>query len=192
MKGLIGRRRLLGAGALPLAAEAMLRVRAEGGDFTPEEMEALVMAARLLARTEGTMGEGAQAALTRLAGKVPTQARQSSGLARDFDVSAGEGREAALAPIAEAIRTGRVLRLLYQDVEGDETARTVWPVTLLDRTRSRLLAAHCELRGAFRHFRLDRIIGVHTGRSLVPVARSQLLAAWKRESGWRETDVLIG
>jgi predicted DNA-binding transcriptional regulator YafY len=45
----------------------------------------------------------------------------------------------------------------YRDGSGDETERTVWPLSLGYFGPVWLLAAWCELRADFRSFRLDRI-----------------------------------
>ena len=46
-----------------------------------------------------------------------------------------------------------------------------------------MLAAWCELRGAFRHFRLDRIAGVETLADRYPARRAVLLADWRLQEG---------
>ncbi|MEM0922754.1 MAG: YafY family protein [Pseudomonadota bacterium] len=63
----------------------------------------------------------------------------------------------ALADLRQAIREERKLALTYRDGEGSETERKVRPVALIYHIDCALLAAWCELRAAFRHFRTDRI-----------------------------------
>ena len=66
-----------------------------------------------------------------------------------------------LNPIRGAIRSEQMVVLDYADVTGQHTRRTVWPIALAFFERSRVLAAWCELRRDFRHFRIDRIIALH-------------------------------
>ncbi len=63
----------------------------------------------------------------------------------------------SLADLRNAIPTGRRVRLEYEDGEGAVTHRIVWPVLLGYMETKRMLAAWCELRGAFRSFRADRM-----------------------------------
>ena len=59
------------------------------------------------------------------------------------------------------IREGKKLRVRYRDQQGQESERTVWPVMIGYAETVRLLAAWCELRQGFRHFRTDRIIAAN-------------------------------
>ena len=56
------------------------------------------------------------------------------------------------------IRHGRKIRIEYRDEQGVCTERIIWPVMVGYAETVRLLAAWCELRQAFRHFRTDRIV----------------------------------
>ena len=73
-------------------------------------------------------------------------------------------------PVREAIRHECKLTLAYQDEHGSATARTVWPFALAYFEGKRLLAAWCELRGDYRHFRIDRIASVDSWRTLSEAA----------------------
>jgi len=59
--------------------------------------------------------------------------------------------------IREALRGCHLLRLHYVSHTGEETDRVVRPIALLQQGGIVLLVAHCHLRDALRHFRLDRI-----------------------------------
>jgi len=62
----------------------------------------------------------------------------------------------------------------------------VWPIAVGFFAEVEVLAAWCEARGAFRHFRLDRIVAVaSTGRPL-PKRRCVLMADWRREQNLRD------
>ena len=56
-----------------------------------------------------------------------------------------------------AIRGQTKIRLPYCDETDRATERTVWPVAIAYYETVRLLAAWCELRQDFRHFRTDRV-----------------------------------
>jgi hypothetical protein len=58
--------------------------------------------------------------------------------------------------IAEGIRHGLRLMLVYEDREGRRTKRHIVPKQWI--VPGELVLAHCELRGVERHFRLDRFL----------------------------------
>jgi predicted DNA-binding transcriptional regulator YafY len=151
----------------------------------PPEVEALALAARLMARSgDPALAAAARRALVQLAGTVDPERRAALGLGDDFAVDVREGRDAAMPAIALAMRRRRVLRLLYRDALGRETARTVWPIALVIFDHARILAAWCELRSDHRHLRLDRMIGAHVGFEAIPHSRKRLLADWRRTVDW--------
>ena len=75
-------------------------------------------------------------------------------------VSEGDAERPAAADPAEvrsAIRAARKLRIAYVDEKGLRTRRTVWPIAMVYYVDVTLIAAWCELRTDFRHFRIERI-----------------------------------
>ncbi len=58
---------------------------------------------------------------------------------------------------SRAIREERKLRLGYLDAGNQPTQRVVRPIALVYYVEVAVLAAWCELRDDFRHFRVDRI-----------------------------------
>ncbi len=59
--------------------------------------------------------------------------------------------------LRRAIRDEEKLHLVYRDAEGNQTRRTVQPLAMLYYIDVIMLAAWCELRSDFRHFRIDRL-----------------------------------
>jgi predicted DNA-binding transcriptional regulator YafY len=128
--------------------------------FTDEEIEAISVGLRLLHRT-------GDIALLAAAGRVADKIAE---------VLPGSGRASLEEPVLfastwgvdppgnvdvgtlrAAIREQRRLRLLYRDQDGRQSLRTVCPIALTYHVEVAVLAAWCELRQDFRHFRLDRI-----------------------------------
>ena len=62
-----------------------------------------------------------------------------------------------MAPIRAAIRTRRKVQITYLSIAGDTSERTVRPLQMEYWGRVWTLTTWCELRGAFRVFRVDRI-----------------------------------
>ncbi|TGQ25699.1 WYL domain-containing protein, partial [Mesorhizobium sp. M4B.F.Ca.ET.214.01.1.1] len=62
-----------------------------------------------------------------------------------------------IAKARASIRKGHKIRIRYRNEQGDESERVVWPTMIGYAETVRLLAAWCELRQDFRHFRADAV-----------------------------------
>ncbi len=129
--------------------------------LTPEELEAAVLGAQwVVERGDAALANAAQDLLSKLTTAVPQ-------ILRTFVIEPTLGVPANNSPVRDGIdlaktrawiRAGCKLWIRYQDEVGKESERTVWPVMIGYADAVRLLAAWCELRNGFRHFRTDRII----------------------------------
>lgn len=157
--------------------------------FTADELEAAMLGAAWVAqRGDATLVRAAKSLTDKLRDVVPPAlrpvlldavtkpARPRSRIADSVD----------LAAVRHATREGRKLELSYVDVAGRVTTRVVWPVVLAYTEDVRLLAAHCELRGDFRHFRADRIKRVRVLEQRVPESLASLRARWRAAHPGRE------
>ena len=88
--------------------------------------------------------------------------------------------------IREALGAERKLSLAYVDKNGRSSTRVVWPVALGFFDNARMLAAWCETREDFRHFRLDRIAEAAILDERPPKRRRALLIEWRRAEGLGE------
>ena len=179
----------------PLQGEAGLGYMLRRGAFLPplmfdaDEVEALVLGARWV-RRQGDAGltAAAERALAKIAAAAPRDLRDNMAdtslwvpIGRRLD--ALEPADRFVQPVREAIRHEHVLSIDYQDLEGRATQRIVWPFALAYFDGVRLLAAWCQLRGAYRHFRIDRIAGVRNDGQRYPTRRHALLADWRLANG---------
>jgi predicted DNA-binding transcriptional regulator YafY len=154
--------------------------------FTDDELEALVLGSRFIARrTDKRMADAAGNAIAKIAAVLPDDLREridEAGLL----VGPGPkpiGEPFDLTPIRAAIRTEHKLILGYTDPKGNQTRRTVWPVALGFFESLRVLAAWCELRQDFRHFRTDRITSVRESAQRYPRRRRALMKEWRTREG---------
>jgi predicted DNA-binding transcriptional regulator YafY len=154
--------------------------------FTPEEIEALALGARWVeGRADEGLAKAARDALAKIGAALPPE----RAAALDWPaLLAGAGRaaetEAAALPVVrEALMKERKLAFAYSDKQGRETSRVVWPVAVGFFESARLLAAWCETRAAFRHFRLERMAEVALLDERPPKARRTLLKDWRRAEG---------
>ncbi|MCK5623072.1 MAG: YafY family transcriptional regulator [Alphaproteobacteria bacterium] len=157
-------------------------------NFTVEEIEAIVVGLSLLARTGDA---GLMRAAATAAGKIAVVTPGPGGPleAAGLHVS-GWGVEMldAVDPgmLRSAIRNACKLRLHYSDHEGEETARTVLPVALIYYVESVVLAAWCELRQDFRHFRADRMLSCEPLEERFMERATKLRAAWETDQARAE------
>lgn len=158
----------LSASGIPLRAEAGMGYALEKGYdlpplmFTQGELEALEIAARLLATwTDPELKAAAESALAKIGDVLPhTLKRNRSSIpvyAPDFFI---DNRFFAPMPdIRRALREQRKIRVDYRKENGEESQRTLRPLAIIYWGRSWTLVGWCEWRDDFRHFRLDRIAG---------------------------------
>jgi len=150
--------------------------------FTDEEIEALVLGLSFVAqRTDAPLERAAMDALAKIAAVLPDDLRdkiEGIGL-----IAAPSEPDIDLAPIRAAIRAEEKLILDYADRAGARTRRTVWPIALGFFDRARVLAAWCELRQDFRHFRTDRIHALRPTGKRYPQRRRMLMQQWRAIAG---------
>ncbi|MCU6502181.1 YafY family transcriptional regulator [Rugamonas sp. A1-17] len=186
---------LSGLGA-PLEGEAGVGYMLKAGFFLPplmfgtDELEALVLGARWVRRQgDEALAAAANNALAKIAAATPKDLRDDMAetslwvpLGQDQD----NPSDVHVRPVREAIRYQHRLRMAYQDEHGKPSERVVWPFALAFLEGKRLLAAWCELRMAFRHFRIDRIAAVESLGQRYPARRSDLLKTWRKEQNLQE------
>ncbi len=179
---------------VPIEGEAGLGYLLEPGFdmpplmLTPDEIEAVVLGAQLVAKLpDPLLASAAHDLVAKIASVIPEHLRpfivEPSVAAKPSDEPPTSDID--MRSLRSAIRESLKLRLRYRTEAGDVTERTVWPVLLGYAEAHSLLIAWCELREGFRHFRTDRIL--HAEVSDVPYAarRSELRRRWER---WREAE----
>ena len=180
---------LVGLGA-PIDGGAGVGYLLRAGYFLPplmfgeEELEALVLGVRWVqGQGDPALAQAADSALAKIATASPRDLRDriaETGLwAPRFGRPAQQG--AGLQLIREAIRRGQKLKIRYLSLAGAETDRLIWPVALVFFEGARLVAAWCELRGDFRHFRADRISSLQVSGVPFPRPPRELARLWRQQ-----------
>jgi len=154
--------------------------------FTEEEIEALVLGSRWVSeRADPQLSKAAKGALSKIASVLPQDLRitldTNSLMIGPGDQSEQESID--LSQIRRAIRAEHKITIQYRDLKENISARTVWPVALGYFDRARMLAAWCELRQEFRHFRTDRIAALTIQSERYPRRRHVLLKEWREIKG---------
>ena len=154
-------------------------------NFDAEEAEALQVGLALLART----GDRALlAAAQRISRKIGGALEGTAGWLQVAPYGAPEDDPQAgcvrLSDLRAAIRDGRKLRITYRNGAGEETDRILRPVAVIYHLECTMLAAWCELRGAFRHFRTDRIWSCDVLEAGFAEGQAALLRLWQDTEEW--------
>lgn len=154
--------------------------------FSEDEIEALVLGSRWVAERGGDskLKITARNTLAKIAAVLPEDLRyelDASGLL----IGPGEpifAGDKELLVIRKAIRSEHKVLITYVDANNIETQRTIWPFALGFFERVRMLVAWCELRQAFRHFRIDRIVKLTPLNQRYPQRRQALLKKWRESN----------
>lgn len=157
----------LQAGLVPIEGEAGIGyVLRPGYDlpplmFTEEEIEAIVLGARL-ARNRGDAGlaRAADNVLAKVSAVLPRALADT--LERSALLAPSGTQDAVtfgphMTELRRAVRERCKLFIGYEDAGGAVTDRVVWPLALLFFAHVTLLGAWCERRADYRFFRTDRI-----------------------------------
>jgi predicted DNA-binding transcriptional regulator YafY len=181
---------LAGLGA-PIDGEAGLGYLLRPGFFLPplmfseDELEALVLGAKWVARQSDTaLTQAASNALAKIVAASPRDLRDAMANTGLWvaPMAKPAGAVADVTLVREAIRREHKLRIAYVADSGASTERAIWPIALAFFERRQTVAAWCELRGAFRHFRTDRITAMTPTGERYPRRRTDLVKAWRRET----------
>jgi predicted DNA-binding transcriptional regulator YafY len=149
--------------------------------FSEDEIEALVLGGRwVAAQPDEPLGKAARNALSKIAAVLPDDLQRSL---ETSSLHVAAQRPAAgdteLPTIRKAIRAERKLRITYTDEKESRTRRTIWPIALGFFERIRVVAAWCETRRDYRHFRTDRIRSLKMTDGRYPRRRFEMLREWR-------------
>lgn len=174
---------------VPIRGEAGMGYVLDGGfDLPPlmltaDEVEAAVLGASWVAhRGDPALAKAARDLMAKIAATVPERLRpmvlEPASLATPAWNNAQDRID--MAALRQAIRAGRKVALRYADEQGRVSERRIWPIAIGYLDATRILAAWCELRTDFRHFRTDRIEAAEFLEERYPERHAALKARWRR------------
>ncbi len=128
--------------------------------FDVEEVEALLIGARMVSAYGGReLARGAERAMEKIAAVLPENRRAALVTTQVYvpDFHVDHGVAARFESLRQAIKSRRFVFIDYVTEDKRESQRELRPVALHFWGERWTLAAWCELRNAFRMFRLDRM-----------------------------------
>jgi len=91
-----------------------------------------------------------------------------------------------VAQLRDAVRRQRKVAISYEDAHGARSERIIWPIAIVYFDDVRVLAAWCEAKAAFRHFRVDRVRVSTMLDERYPGRRHALVQEWwQQDRDWR-------
>jgi predicted DNA-binding transcriptional regulator YafY len=155
--------------------------------FSADELEALVLGARWVAghTADSELARAAQAAMQRVSAVLPTGLRLAIETNSLFVPAYGNPPPPApwLPVLRRAIRDEHALQIDYRDESGAATQRRIWPFAMAFFDEAHVIAAWCELRQDFRHFRADRVLALADSGHRYPDRRHALMRRWRAQQG---------
>lgn len=140
--------------------------------FSRDEMESLVLGLREVVQVaDPVLAKAAENALSKLKASLPERMRA------EFEHAVLYAKRFHCRPeisidieaLRHATRNEQVIEIDYSDVDENRTRRAIQPLAIVFFDRSLVVLAWCELRTAYRSFRIDRIVEMTvTDRSFRP------------------------
>ena len=96
-----------------------------------------------------------------------------------------------VALLRDAIRRQRKVAITYEDAHGSLSDRTIWPIAIVYFDDVRVLAAWCERRSAFRHFRVDRLHLTTVSEERHPGRRQSIARRWWQQDRHRRSILTV-
>jgi predicted DNA-binding transcriptional regulator YafY len=150
--------------------------------LTESEAEAIGVGLVLASRDDPVRAETARTALAKIvaAGPAAFRARLAHASANVAQPRPIADWDELIGIVESAIGDERELRILYYDQAGQDSVRTIKPLAVAESRQGDSIAAWCNLRRDFRHFRLDRIAGITALESFFKGERDALLDLYMR------------
>jgi len=128
--------------------------------FTKDEIEALVIAARMVKTWAGTkLARSVEFALDKIEAVLPDNLKAELAKPRLFvpEILTDVTTAGLLDDIREAINAHQIIQIEYLSLKDETSERELRPLGLFFWGKVWTLAAWCELRQSYRSFRVDRI-----------------------------------
>ncbi len=159
------------------------------------EVEALVLGLRWVSRhADEHLVNAAKSLFHKIQCVVPEVLKQNiheSPLLVGSEYQHQEYENNWIQEIRHAIESQKVIFIAYLDLKNSLSERRIYPVGLAYFNDVRLIIAWCEIRTAFRHFRVDRIQDLQQTNEKFQPDRAFLLKKWFQETGIPSQDFYL-
>jgi predicted DNA-binding transcriptional regulator YafY len=150
--------------------------------LTDDELEAAFLgAAWVVKRGDPSLARGARDLIAKIAEAIPPRLRPillDAGL-KPIAIKTVATERFDVAALRGAVRDRRKVAIAYENADQQKSTRTIWPIFIAYMEEVRIIAAWCELRRDFRHFRTDRIRSVQVMEERYPERTVVLRKRWE-------------
>jgi predicted DNA-binding transcriptional regulator YafY len=175
----------LQASGLPIDGEAGVGYMLRPGfdlpsvTFTHDQLEALAVGLSFAERAgDAALASAAREARAKLQASLPNPEARLLVEAPYFTLRQAGRAPPQAAALRRAIRERRLAAMTYVDGAGARSERRVRPLALWALPEGWMFTAWCELRDAFRTFRLDRIAALSLTPEIFPLDEARGLRAF--------------
>lgn len=128
--------------------------------LTSEEVEAALLGAQWVSKQgDGDLAVAARDLIAKIGAVIPKEMQtivlEPITMAPNW--RSKEKDNIDMKQLRLAIRHKTKINITYNDVQKNQSNRTIWPIAIAYFETARLIIAWCEEREGFRHFRTDRI-----------------------------------
>lgn len=156
--------------------------------FSPDELDALILGLGWVQqRADQALAQSSESALAKILSAKNSGSKNNDTPALVTAASVSERVDPPqTALLRDAIRRQRKVAISYEDAQGALSDRTIWPIAIVYFDDVRIVAAWCEDRSAFRHFRVDRLRVRATLEDRYPDRRQSIMTRWRQQDrDWR-------
>lgn len=150
--------------------------------FTQDEVEAIMVGLSLIGRTgDAGLERSARSVVLKLADVLPDAAQMKAPI-RVSKWNAIPKPMVSVEKLRKLIRDELELSIIYLDLKNHRTTRVIKPLAIVYYIDAVLLAAWCDLRHGFRHFRVDRIEKCTSTGTRFTGQSAELLRQWEQKA----------
>ncbi len=153
--------------------------------FTQNELDVLILGLNWVRdQTDAKLAKSSDTALAKILAAT-NQSDSSSAAPTLIAATSRSEHNASVSVLRDAIGCQQKVAIRYADRFGQLSERVIWPIAIVFFNNVHVLAAWCEQRAAYRHFRVDRISVEQVLDERYQGRRQTLFAQWrKQDSDW--------
>ena len=171
--------------------------------FDADELEAMILGVKMITAWSGNeLAKSAQSALDKIEAVIPDELKKHLETSKLFvpTFAIPNQHKNNFEQLRQAINQKRVIDIDYQKLNGEQSSRELSPLGLYYWGKVWTLVAWCELRQAFRAFRVDRIQRIETNDRAIPQIEGRSLddyieiqrALYRHQKEWDENQQYDG
>ncbi|MCH2163550.1 MAG: YafY family transcriptional regulator [Marinovum sp.] len=147
--------------------------------FTNDQIDALAIGLSFVEKTgDPDLMTAAREARAKIQAGMPDPKDRKLADAPYYSLQAKAGAPPSVGLVRDAIRQMLVTEITYQDGQGAESTREIYPLVVWDLSDGWMVSAWCTLRQNFRTFRFDRITSIQVSDRHFPVDTDKSLEAF--------------